>query len=411
MAQTLSLSDAIGGYQKGLQEHVGQVTKQLGEAEKTYQSKMGAAEQEESGLDPNALTPPKLTPPPQPQNTSPVEQWGSAAMWVAALGGLLTRQPLTNSLHAAADVMNAYKAQDASAAQQAYDSWKVESANAVKMAQFTIDAYKTALTKIDSDKKAAATDFLTTAKALGDENAAYVATHYGIDAAVSYVDAVTAHNDRMKAAQPLVDAKHQQAMLQLGVLNAVKKLQAAKQSGDPAAISQATQDVHDANEQLLGYQGKAAAADAKASKDAPLFDAASKEIDKALETITKTPTVVGVPGEVRRVGEAVGGWTGATKKAPAQAFESQIRAVQASVRNLLTKSHYMSAGAVEQVDELVKGLGVWDTPESARESLSQLKDILAEQRGQQPPSEAGADAADALSNLSDDEILKQLGVQ
>lgn len=406
MAQTLSLSDAISGYQSGLTEHAKEETKEIGAAKDVYEGKMAEANKAEESLDPNALTPPKLTPPPQPKETSPVEVWGSSAMMVAGLGGLLTRRPLINSLNAMGGVINAYRQADQTAAQKAYDEWKVNTENAVKMAQFSIDAYKTALSKIETDKKTAQSDFLTTAKALGDENAAYVATHYGIDAAISYVNHQQEHLDRMRKSgeemnrmKPMLDA-------QVTVVKAIKELQAARQSGDPAKIAAATQKVKDANELMQGVKGQSAA-QIKAAANAPLYDAATKEIDTAIAMVETTPTVVGLPGRARQVGEAIGGWTGVTKKAPAQAFESQIKAVQASVRNLVTKSHYMSAGAVEQIDDLVKGLGTLDTPESAKESLAQIKDILNEQRGLAPEESEGG-GGDDLSGMSDDELLDAL---
>lgn len=240
-ATGMSLSDAISGYTAGLSGNADKEVKGLEQAKDTYEDRIKSADTEEKGLDPSALKPPALSPPPQPQATQPIQVWGSAAMWMAALGGILTRQPFTNSLKAAGAVMNSYKQADASAAQQAYDSWKTETENATKMAQFSIDAYKTALSKIDSDKKQAASDFTTTAKALGDENAAYVATHYGIDAAVRYVDSMQAHVDRMKEAQPKIDLENEQLQLGTKLLTAGRALQAAQKTGDPAKIKQATE--------------------------------------------------------------------------------------------------------------------------------------------------------------------------
>lgn len=406
MAQGLSLSDAISSYQGGLKEHAADVTKQIGAAKDTYESKIDTADKAEAALDPNALTPPKMEPPPNSQGTTPMHEWGSAAMAIAALGGMLTRRPLINSLNAAAGVMEAYKKQDADAAKSAYDTWKITTENAVKMAKFSIDAYKTALTKIGSDKKAALSDFTITAKALGDENAAYVAEHYGVDAAIKYTDALQSHVDRMAKKGDEMSRQKPKLDAQLAMVNGIKNLQAARLTKDPAKIAAATQVVKDANEQLQGFKGISAAS-AKEAANAPMYDAATKEIDKAIATVTKTPTVVGLPGDARRVGEAIGGWTGVTKTAPAQAFESQIKAVQASVRNLVTKSHYMSAGAVEQIDDLVKGLGTLDTPESAKESLAQIKDILNEQRGRATEeNDSGGD--NDLSGMSDDEVLNAL---
>jgi hypothetical protein len=252
-----SLSDAISGnianYQAGLKEQSAKTVAGEDEAKKVYEEKIAAANKEEAALDPGALKPPDLKPPPQPEATQPIQVWGSAAMWVAALGGLLTKRPLVNSLNAAGAVMKAYRDQDAAAAQQAYEVWKTETENAVKMAQFSIDAYKTALGKIDTDKKEAAAEFTATAKALGDENAAYVATHYGIDAAVRYVDAMQSHVDRMAAAQPGIDQKNAQLQLGLKVVEAGKQLRDAQQSGDPQKVAAAQAAFAAAQQEAQGF--------------------------------------------------------------------------------------------------------------------------------------------------------------
>ena len=256
MAQTLSLSDAISGYQSGLTEHAKEEAKEIGAAKDVYEGKMAEANKAEESLDPNALTPPKLTPPPQPKETSPVEVWGSSAMMVAGLGGLLTRRPLINSLNAMGGVINAYRQADQTAAQKAYDEWKVNTENAVKMAQFSIDAYKTALSKIETDKKTAQSDFLTTAKALGDENAAYVATHYGIDAAISYVNHQQEHVDRMVSAAEKMEKQKPLLDAQVATANAIKNLQALRKSGKatPEQIAAATQDVKDKAEVMQAFK-------------------------------------------------------------------------------------------------------------------------------------------------------------
>jgi hypothetical protein len=353
------------------------------------------------------LVPPKLTPPPQPKSTQPIEEWGSSAMWIAALGGLLTRQPLTNSLNAAAGVMNAFRSMDSAAAQQAYDTWKVESDNALKMFEFSNKALMDELDISEKSQQDAFRNYQVTAKTLGD-NAALHARDFM--SAMRLMEVREAHADRMRTAGMLAGPRAEKAILDLKALDAVKALQAARATGDQGKITAATQAFHDATEQIRAYAGKdASATDAKNAAAAPLYDTAIKEVDGALDTIKKHPGVVGVPGFGLRATEAVGGWMG-QKTAPAQHFESQITAVQMAVRNLIAKNHYMSAGAVEQMDDLVKGLGVWDTPESARESLAQIKDILNEQRGRKPEGDdsSGSGSDDDLSTLSNEELLNQL---
>lgn len=68
----------------------------------------------------------------------------------------------------------------------------------------------------------------------------------------------------------------------------------------------------------------------------------------------------------------------------------------------------MSASAVVQLDDQIQGLSMDSTPESALNSLAQIKDILNEQRAQ-PTMESPS--ADPYANMTDDEILKALGGQ
>ena len=416
----MSLSQAISAYQKGSAQHAQDISTKLGEAKKTYESRMADIGKEEASLDSGALKPPHLTAPPQPQETDPVHVWGSAAMWVAALGGLLTRRPLINSLNAASAVMNAYHARDAGVAKQAFDTWKIETENAVKMAQFSIDSYKAALQRVDTDKKAALADFTATAKALGDENAAYVAQHYGIDEAVRYVDAVQSHVDRMKMEEPKIDQLNTQVDLQLKAYHAAVDLAQAKKAGNPQQIQDAETAYKNANENLAAYKGLAAlqqqrteTVNKKMAASAPIYNAAISSIDKAMATIKAHPSLVGATGVALRdvvepIKGTIGTLTGKITASPAQDLEANIKNVQNQVRTLMKESKYMSASAVVQLDDQIQGLSMDSTPESALNSLAQIKDILNEQRAQ-PTLESPS--ADPYANMTDDEILKALGGQ
>lgn len=118
-----------------------------------------------------ALKPPEMVPAPkapEQQNTPLSERWGSAAMLLAAFGGLLTQTPLTASLNAMAKVNEAYNAGDAEAAKNAYAVWKVENENAIKMNEFHNKAYESALKKIGSDYTGATAEARIMAVSLKD---------------------------------------------------------------------------------------------------------------------------------------------------------------------------------------------------------------------------------------------------
>src|SRR5262249_43035841 len=100
------------------------------------------------------LKPPELKeipPPPQRQDRSPVEAFGSAASTLAIFGSLLTRQPLTNALNAASGVMEAWKAQDASTAKQEFDIWKANVDNAKTLHDWQQGNYENIIKKFDTN--------------------------------------------------------------------------------------------------------------------------------------------------------------------------------------------------------------------------------------------------------------------
>lgn len=85
----------------------------------------------------------EAAPPPQP--TSPAQVWGSVAMAVAALGGLLTRTPIITSANAMAGVLNAYKQGDMQKAQGQYQQWKAAHDAAKSMVDLELKAYEDAM--------------------------------------------------------------------------------------------------------------------------------------------------------------------------------------------------------------------------------------------------------------------------
>lgn len=105
--------------------------------------------------------PPTLIEAPKQEDykTDPMKTFGSAAMFLAAFGGLLTKAPLETALNAGAEVMNAVNKNDAAAFSKAFDKWKIDSENAWKMAEFNQKQYKDALGKSDEDVKLYATMF------------------------------------------------------------------------------------------------------------------------------------------------------------------------------------------------------------------------------------------------------------
>ena len=74
----------------------------------------------------------KLPPPPEMKaapnakdyQTNPMETYGSAAMFLATFGSLLTKHPLTSALNSGAAVMNAAQKKDSDSFNNALKQWK-----------------------------------------------------------------------------------------------------------------------------------------------------------------------------------------------------------------------------------------------------------------------------------------------
>lgn len=93
---------------------------------------------------------------PQPKPSDPAEAWGSMAMAVAALGGLLTHTPLTTAFNAMGGVLNAYKQNDQAKAQQEFEHWRVAHEAAGKLADMEMKAYGEILKSTDPHRQLAA---------------------------------------------------------------------------------------------------------------------------------------------------------------------------------------------------------------------------------------------------------------
>ena len=98
--------------------------------------------------------PPRLTPPPKQQPiTDPFQAFGQPAMFIAALGSLFTRRPFVNAIQAAGAVLQSTQQLDAARAKQAFDTWKIETENGLKLANYQEKRYADALKRIDVNSK------------------------------------------------------------------------------------------------------------------------------------------------------------------------------------------------------------------------------------------------------------------
>ena len=97
------------------------------------------------------LNPPKYTPVQQlvTKETNPIQMWSSMAMLVAALGSLKARVPLVAAMNAAGAAIQGFHQRDYEKAQQAFETWKVESENARNIFQSELETYRAILGDIE----------------------------------------------------------------------------------------------------------------------------------------------------------------------------------------------------------------------------------------------------------------------
>jgi len=130
---------------------------------------------EQDILQGRAMQPPQLSEPPPPVQTNPAQAWGSAAMMVAALGGLMTRNHATNAMNAAAGVMNAFHQGDLEQSQQEFQRWQVSNENMQKMFKFQMDRLNQDVKLWEADEKAGSAALNADFKAFGAD-ATYIRT-------------------------------------------------------------------------------------------------------------------------------------------------------------------------------------------------------------------------------------------
>lgn len=206
---------ALKGYTKKTEDFSQRLKTGMEDEKKKADAKIAKADKEEAALDPNALTPPKLDPYVAPPKTQPLEAFGSAAGVLAALGGLLTRQPLTTSLNAASKVLDAYQRKDAAAAQAAFDEWKINTDHAIKLSDFQLNAYKAALSKVDSDRASAFTELKIKSAAFQDEAMALALEKGGLDEGVKIYEGQQKLRASLVEHGPQLAQEHEKQMLWL----------------------------------------------------------------------------------------------------------------------------------------------------------------------------------------------------
>lgn len=149
-------------------------------------------------LDPSLKPPVLQSPPPQTANTDPLQAFGQPAMWLAAFGSLMTRRPFVNAIQAAGAVLNSTHQQDQQVAQRNYETWKVQSDNAVKLAKYEQDAFKAAVGRYSSDARAGEAELKTVMSAFQAQPLMQVYEREGMEGVTKYLKM---HDSRLIATE------------------------------------------------------------------------------------------------------------------------------------------------------------------------------------------------------------------
>ena len=130
----------ITGQEQAMAENL---QKENAAREKSESEAIKSLETQRAGLQPPQIG--ELPKQPEVKQTDPIKQWSSAAMIFAAIGSLFTRRPLTTAMNAASGVLDAFRKNDIDAANAGYKQWQDSFNNFMKVQQFELDEYKSAL--------------------------------------------------------------------------------------------------------------------------------------------------------------------------------------------------------------------------------------------------------------------------
>lgn len=193
----------------------------------------------------------QAVPPPTPQPTDPSKIWGSAAMLLAGLGGMMTRRPIVTAMNAASKVFEAYRSNDQEAARTAYDSWKVANENAMKIADFQQKQYKEALDGYEKDKTGALASLKAKMAAFQDTTGIQQLELHGIQGAQQHIIELERLQNDIAKAKPGLEKGNDQHMLAMEMRSALAELKQATASGDQAKIQAANDKVKRAHQDAV----------------------------------------------------------------------------------------------------------------------------------------------------------------
>ena len=220
-----------------------------------------------------------------------------------------------------------------------------------------------------------------------------MATHYGIDAAIRYTDAMQTHLDRLRDQGPKLEEQNSRLQNYHAIITARDSLAAAQKAGNQDAIDGAQAQLKSAVQQARDFDMSMATTGsspddkelAQGLKDTKKLAPIVQQYDTTIGLIDNTlknasPDDVGTRGWLNRNVEGVAGQFDPKTQTPARNFANNIANIQTQIRNLVAKSHYMSPGAVASLDEMITGMDKLDTYSDFQNSLTNMRAILSDQK-------------------------------
>lgn len=360
----------------------------------------------ESRRESASLTPPKLELPPQPtpQYRSPMEAFGSTAGLLAVLGGLITRRPIVASLNAAADVMQAYRAQDDQAARDAFNTWKVQTENAFKMASFEQQSYRIAIEKHHGDEQSAVAELNALGHAMENQLMAKVntiaeaqklmmeqarlASQLRKDAREAEVfkehydlwERLKQTPEFQKSSVPQQIEMYKETFGKAGE-ESVSQLEAKTIREKAAQIKSEHPGMSDADATIQAtgivrsYMGTSGAKTADAGKR---LDDLINEGTELAEFVKAHPNVVGTRGKIVGGIQTLRGVYDPTGPAGSsrQEFVTRMTAFQERVSRELTGTKYMSKQRAEEMERAMPGMGTFESAQQSLKGINQIVELL-----------------------------------
>lgn len=413
------LADALSRYQAGVQD---------------ARDRLRGVSATIDNLKPPA--PIKLPPPPQPQTTDFMGAFGSAAMALAGLGSLMTRQPLINALNAGAAVMNAYHQNDMREAQLQFQQWQTAVRNAETMQRFEQQAYTAALAKARLQPEVARAELTTLAASFKDNVVHSMVSRGDLSGAanvimgrgkalhsmtnnageVSYREQIA---QKIRAAQAAGDTGAVQALVHeyathefertgkippeltkiAGVgarpadqfkqqrLEAFQALEKATAAGDQKGVDAAKKRIEDIN--LAEGKKTASVVKKDAMPPGKRIDAQENLIhatnaldtgDQLLHIMNTTPFAVGVGGMVGRPVEAIGNLIGTSETARSE-FKRRLDVLRIEYASALRLSGGRPLAAEQKlIEEIVGGRGWGETTKNVADAIRNIQNDMYKRR-------------------------------